>query len=262
MASIASMGKMPRNSEARATLALAYDRNGQYDAAIQAAQEAINLDKANAEAYAFLAEAIADKSPLDKRAKEAIQEALELDNRSVFAHRNHAYILETERDYRKAAAAYLRAIALAPALAPLYMDLGRVYYLKLNKFDDAISALRRATELESQQPSDLYGTGALLLQQGRMRPPSPNYKRPSAWTLNMPPPMVAWGGFITLACANTRRQFPSFRRPRNWVASLLDAWPHTISNWDGRTNSWVSARMLALIFRRPRTSSPASPIRT
>jgi len=156
----------PKNGEARATLALAYDRNGQYDAAIQAAQEAIDLDKNNAEAYAFLAEAIADKAPLDRRAREAIQKALELDGRNVFAHRNNAYILETERDYREAAAAYLRAIALAPALAPLYLDLGRVYYLKLNKFDEAISALRRATELDPNNPQTYTELGRCYYSKG------------------------------------------------------------------------------------------------
>ena len=78
-------------------------------------------------------------------------------------------MLETERDYPAAAGEYLNAIALAPALSPFYLDLGRVYYMKLNKYDDAITALRRATELDPRQPPVLYRARSLLLQQGRLR---------------------------------------------------------------------------------------------
>jgi tetratricopeptide (TPR) repeat protein len=142
----------PKSSEARAILALAYDRNQQYDAAIQAAREATTLDPNNADAFAFLAEAYDDKVPLDPRAREAVQTALSLNDKSPYAHRNYAYILETEGDYRAAAAEYLKAIALAPALSPFYLDLGRVYYIKLDKHEDAVTALRRATELDPTSP--------------------------------------------------------------------------------------------------------------
>ena len=63
----------PANGEALAVLALAYDRDGKYDAAIEAGREAVAKDGKNAEAYAFLAEAYADKLPMDPRAKEAAQ---------------------------------------------------------------------------------------------------------------------------------------------------------------------------------------------
>ncbi len=155
-----------KNGEARAVLALAYDRNNQYDAAIQAALDAVGQDPANADAFAFLAEAYADKLPLDKKARDAIQKALKANDKSVYAHRNYGYVLETEREYREAAAEYLKAIALAPALSPLYLDLGRVYYLKLDKFDDAISALRRATELDPKNPQVHTELGRCYYSQG------------------------------------------------------------------------------------------------
>jgi tetratricopeptide (TPR) repeat protein len=140
------------NADARAVLVLAYDRNNQYDAAIQAGKEATELDKTSAEAFAFLAEAYADKAPTDPRAREASLTALVLNGKSPYVHRNHGYVLETEGDYPGAAVEYLNAIALAPAFSPLYMDLGRVYYMKLNKYDDALTALRRATELDPGNP--------------------------------------------------------------------------------------------------------------
>ena len=68
-----------KNADARAVLVLAYDRNNQYDAAIQAGKEATELDKTNAEAFAFLAEAYADKAPMD-RAREAALTALRLND--------------------------------------------------------------------------------------------------------------------------------------------------------------------------------------
>ena len=142
----------PKNSEARATLILAYDRNNQYDAAIEVGRQATDLDKANADAFGFLAEAYADKLPQDPRAHAAADTAVKTDDKSAFAHRNLGYVLETEGDYREAAAEYLKAINLAPTVAPFYMDLGRVYYMKLEKFDEAVGALKRATELDPNNP--------------------------------------------------------------------------------------------------------------
>jgi tetratricopeptide (TPR) repeat protein len=142
----------PANADARAVLILAYDRNNQYDAAIQAGKEATGLDTTNAEAFSFLAEAYADKTPLDPRAREAALTALRLSDKSPYVRRNYGYVLETEGDYAGAAGEYLNAIALAPAFGPLYLDLGRVYYMKLNKYDEAITVLRRATELDPTNP--------------------------------------------------------------------------------------------------------------
>ncbi len=155
-----------KNADARAVLVLAYDRNNQYDAAIQAGKEATELDRTNAEAFAFLAEAYADKAPMDPRAREAALTALRLNDKSPYAHRNYGYVLETERDYAAAAGEYLNAIALAPALSPFYLDLGRVYYMKLNKYDDAITALRRATELDPGNPQSFTELGRCYYSKG------------------------------------------------------------------------------------------------
>jgi tetratricopeptide (TPR) repeat protein len=154
------------NADARAVLVLAFDRNSQYDSAIQAGKEATDLDKTNAEAFSFLAEAYADKAPLDPRARESALTALRLNDRSPYAHRNYGYVLETEGDYAAAAGEYLNAIALAPAFSPLYLDLGRVYYMRLNKYDEAIAALRRATELDPGNPQ-------AFTELGRWRPQRP-----------------------------------------------------------------------------------------
>jgi tetratricopeptide (TPR) repeat protein len=156
----------PKNADARAVLVLAYDRNNQYDAAIQAGKDATELDKTNAEAFAFLAEAYADKVPMDPRAREAALTALRLNDKSPYVHRNYGYVLETEGDYPAAAAAYLSAIALAPKFSPLYMDLGRVYYMKLNRYDDAVVALRGATELDPGNPQAFTELGRCYYSKG------------------------------------------------------------------------------------------------
>jgi tetratricopeptide (TPR) repeat protein len=154
------------NADARAVLVLAFDRNSQYDTAIQAGKEATDLDKTNAEAFSFLAEAYADKAPLDPRARESALTALRLNDRSPYAHRNYGYVLETEGDYAAAAGEYLNAIALAPAFSPLYLDLGRVYYMRLNKYDEAIAALRRATELDPGNPQAFTELGRCYYSKG------------------------------------------------------------------------------------------------
>ncbi len=155
-----------KSVDARAVLVLAYDRNNQYDAAIQAGKEATALDATNAEAFAFLAEAYADKAPMDPLAKQAALTALRLNDRSAYVHRNYGYVLETERDYTGAAGEYLNAIALAPTFSPFYLDLGRVYYVKLDRYSDAITALRRATELDPGSPLAFTELGRAYYSRG------------------------------------------------------------------------------------------------
>jgi tetratricopeptide (TPR) repeat protein len=138
-----------RSAEGYAFLALAYDRNNEYDKAIAAAQRAIDLDPDYAEGYAFLAEAYADKAPFEKRNLETAQKAVKANDKSAFAHRNLGWVYETEGNYRQAALSYQRATELMPSLSYFYMDLCRAQKVRA-LIDEAIAACLKATELDPQ----------------------------------------------------------------------------------------------------------------
>ena len=138
-----------RSAEAYAYLALAYDRNNEYDKAIAAAQRATDLNPDLAEGYAFLAEAYADKSPFEKRNLETAQKAVSVNDKSGFAHRNLGWVYETEGNYRQAALSYQRATELMPALGYFYIDLCRAHKARA-LLDEAVVACQKATALDPQ----------------------------------------------------------------------------------------------------------------
>ncbi len=147
-----------RSAEGYAFLALAYDRNNEFDKAIAAAQRAIDLDQTYAEGYAFLAEAYADKSPFEKRNLETAKKAVQVNEKSGFAQRNLGWVYETEGNYRLAALAYQKATEVAPTMSYFYIDLCRAQKMR-NLPTEAVAACQKATELDAQNPDtyDLLG---------------------------------------------------------------------------------------------------------
>jgi tetratricopeptide (TPR) repeat protein len=202
----------PKSGEARAVLVLALDRSGQLDAGMQAAREALDLDANNAEAHAFLAEVYADKYPLDKRAVEEVQAALKLNDKSALAHRIYGYVLETSGDYTGAAAEYNKATTLALTLSPLYVDLGRVYYVKLGKFEDAITALRRASELDPTSPLVYTELGRCYYTQGDSAAALAQLQRAIAVDANYPAAHGYLGWVYYFSLKQYSKAIPEFQR--------------------------------------------------
>lgn len=101
----------------------------------------------------------------------ALAEGLELARKAValadndwYAHFVHAQALMHTRDYRAAAAAYERAIALDPANAPL-LTLSSLPLIFLGRPDDAIARLQTATRLNPFQtwmPQQFMGMALYL----------------------------------------------------------------------------------------------------
>jgi len=149
-----------RSAEAYAYLALAYDRADDYDKAIAAAQRAVDLDPTLAEGYAFLAEAYADKSPFEKRNMQTALKAVEVNNKSAFAHRNLGWVYETEGNYQQAALSHKRATELMPNLSYFYIDLCRARKV-LGQTAEATTACQKATELDPQNAETYDRLGQL-----------------------------------------------------------------------------------------------------
>jgi tetratricopeptide (TPR) repeat protein len=153
-----------RSAEGYAFLALAYDRNNEFDKAIAAAQRAVDLDPTYAEGYAFLAEAYADKAPFEKRNLETAQKAIQINEKSGFAQRNLGWVYETEGNYRMAALAYQKATEVAPVMSYFYIDLCRAQKIRVLPAE-AVAACLKATELDPQNPDTYDRLGQLYFDQ-------------------------------------------------------------------------------------------------
>ena len=153
-----------RSAEGYAFLALAYDRNNEFDKAIAAAQRAVDLDPTYAEGYAFLAEAYADKTPFEKRNLETAQKAIQVNEKSGFAQRNLGWVYETEGNYRLAALAYQKATEVAPTMSYFYIDLCRAQKIRVLPAE-AVAACLKATELDPQNPDTYDRLGQLYFDQ-------------------------------------------------------------------------------------------------
>lgn len=140
----------PTNAKAVATLCRALDWEGEYGAALDACECAIELDGQSAEAYAYLSEVYADLGNWSAANKYARQ-ALDLNYQSADAHRNQGYAYEVQGKYRQAVQFYENAITLRPRLVPFYISAGRMYRA-ISKFNEAIDRLERATRYDPTNP--------------------------------------------------------------------------------------------------------------
>lgn len=140
----------PTHAKAMATLCRALDWEGEYGAALEACECAIEMDDRSAEAYAYLSEVYADLGNWGAANKYARQ-ALDLNYQSADTHRNQGYAYEVQGKYRQAVQFYENAITLQPRLVPLYISAGRMYR-SINKFNEAIDRLERATRYDPSNP--------------------------------------------------------------------------------------------------------------
>jgi tetratricopeptide (TPR) repeat protein len=143
----------PDNPENLAHYCRALDWEARYAEAIEVCSCATQLDPDNAEAYAFLSEVYADTSNW-QLAQATAQQALDVNFQSMDAHHNMGYALEVQGRYPEAVKFYDNAITLAPNLAPLYVDAGRIY---LNGLADHETASERFKKTIKLSPFDAEG---------------------------------------------------------------------------------------------------------
>lgn len=148
----------PNNPENLAHYCRALDWEARYAEAFDVCSCAIELKPDYAEAYAFLSEIYADTGNWGA-ARENAQQALDLNFQSMDAHHNMGYALEVQGRYPEAVKFYDNAITLAPNLAPLYIDSGRIYQNALGDFETAAERFKKAIKLSPFDPEgyDLLG---------------------------------------------------------------------------------------------------------
>lgn len=156
----------PQDVKAVAALAMAYDWHAArlmlrgrelearqfYDKAIETGKAAIALDATYPEAYAYLAEAYADRGIMDNAVEKA-QEALDLDPNRADVQRAVAYVREAQGNYSGAIEAYGRAVQLAPRETNLHIALGQNYRVLASLRDatlwqNALQVFEQATKID------------------------------------------------------------------------------------------------------------------
>jgi tetratricopeptide (TPR) repeat protein len=148
----------PTSPENLAYYCRALDWEARYSEAFDACSCAIELAPNYAEGYAFLSEVYADQSDWIA-ARTTAQQALDASFQSMDAHHNMGYALEIQGRYAEAVEFYENAIALAPNLAPLYVDAGRSYLYGLGDIEKAADRFKKAIKLNPTDPEayDLLG---------------------------------------------------------------------------------------------------------
>jgi tetratricopeptide (TPR) repeat protein len=148
----------PGSAENLAHYCRALDWEALYAEAIDACTCAIELDPTYAEGYAFLSEVYADLGNW-RLAQSYAQQALDANFQSMDAHHNMGYAMEVQGRYAQAVDFYENAIKLAPNLAPLYVDAGRIYHNGLADYDQAADRFKKAIKLSPFDPEayDLLG---------------------------------------------------------------------------------------------------------
>jgi tetratricopeptide (TPR) repeat protein len=116
--------------------------------ALAAYEQAIRLDPATAEAYAFRAEVRNDRGEYDQALVDC-DRALRLDPRLAVAYEFRADAYIGKRDYDKALRECARALELDARRAGAYNDRGVLYTLQ-GKPDKAVAEFTRALELDPQ----------------------------------------------------------------------------------------------------------------
>jgi protein O-GlcNAc transferase len=145
-------------------LALAQQKAGRTEAAIQTYQRCLVLRPDSPEVYNNLGTAL-DKAGRLSEATRCFRRALALDPSYVRPLVNLGKVLRMQRQPSEAVVNLERAVSLAPDSTPALTNLGFAL-ADLGRRPDAIRALRRATELEPGLAEAHHGLGRVLLDSG------------------------------------------------------------------------------------------------
>ena len=175
----------PNSPDNLAYYCRALDWEAKYEEAFAACFCSTELHPKNADGYAFLSEIYTDLGNV-RNGKSYAQQAIDLNYNNVNAHFNMGYALEVQGKYDEAAAAYDRAITLAPNVSNSYIAAGLMYhtmggyrkYQSMKPYEVAADRFKRAIRLQPFNPEpytrlgwtyyydEQYGRAVDALEQG------------------------------------------------------------------------------------------------
>jgi tetratricopeptide (TPR) repeat protein len=148
-----------RLPEVRLTRGILYRGSGQYQAAVEEFQTVLATDSLNADAYRELGDVYAlTQQPL--KAEEAYKKAIVIRPKdwTVYNYLARFYYRSMRTD--EAIEIWKKVIELAPDIATAYSNLGVAYFMRLERWRDAISWFERAQQIDSTNSATYRNLGA------------------------------------------------------------------------------------------------------
>lgn len=133
-------------------------RKGDSKGAQVAFQKSLESDPKHIGALAGLAEALLQQGH-HQEARAPVQQALALQPKNGAVHRAWGRYLSSQKEFKKAEEAYLKAVQLDFKDASAYMDLGNLYLGGLNRPNQAAKAFASAVKLTPNEPNAHFGLG-------------------------------------------------------------------------------------------------------
>lgn len=121
---------------------------------------------ASAHNYGYLGDILVLENK-DERAREAYQQALEVDEYLPWIHNNLGVLLLEEGQAESATEHFQRAIELSPQTVPTYVNLGTAYY-QLEDWEAAAAAYGRALELDFSLLDTKAAWAGLIISESRL----------------------------------------------------------------------------------------------
>jgi len=166
-------GKLP---EVRLTRGMLYRGSGKYQAAIEEFEAVLSIDSLNADAYRELGNAYADaKQPA--KAEEAYKRAIEIRPKDWTVHNSLAGFYYRTMRNEEALEIWKRVTELAPDVSVGYSNLGVVYFMRLERWRDAINFFERALQIDSSNYKTYKNLGAAYYYDGLYERSAHAYER-------------------------------------------------------------------------------------
>lgn len=125
-------------------------------------RKSLNANTRNVAALVGLAEAVHQQGRYEE-AQEKLQQALSLQPTNGTIQQAWGRFLLRRKEFKKAEAAYLRAIQLVPKNASAHIDLGDLYLGGLNQPKEAVRSFKAATKLAPNDGNAHFGLGISLV---------------------------------------------------------------------------------------------------
>ncbi|MFQ5652773.1 MAG: tetratricopeptide repeat protein [bacterium] len=145
------------------------------DLAVQDCERALQIDRLLPAAHVTLGLLHAETGQY-QQALEAFQQALELDSHNVDAHRGRARAFMAQGQLDEAEAIYKKAISLKPDYWGGYNDLG-VFYFRHGRYEEAIPQFQHVVELTPRNAKGYRNLGSMYFTLNRHEEAIANYNK-------------------------------------------------------------------------------------
>ena len=142
-----AMAGAPENTEILFSLAIAYERTGQREQAVDLLQKILTIDPDDSQVLNYLGYMWAERGENLDEAEKLIARALEIEPENGYYIDSMAWVYYQRGDYQKALQEMLRSIELADDDPVIFEHLGDIFH-KLDRLDEAREAWKRSLAID------------------------------------------------------------------------------------------------------------------